>query len=61
MLARFEQRLDLLVSQRRDIAPRHRTLRAAIDWSYRALAPELQRFFETNSPAAKADRATAKK
>src|SRR5262249_6575270 len=26
-------------------ASRHRTLRAAIDWSYRLLSPELQQFF----------------
>ena len=32
------------MSRRRDAAERHRTLRAAIEWSYRLLSPELQRF-----------------
>ena len=45
MLARMEERFDLLVSRRRDIAPRHRTLGAAIEGSYRLLAPDLQRLF----------------
>jgi predicted ATPase/uncharacterized protein HemY len=36
---------DLLVSQRRDVSTRHRTLRAAMAWSYQLLSPELQRFF----------------
>ena len=45
MLAQLERRFDFLVSQRRGISDRHRTLRAAIEWSYRLLPPELQRFF----------------
>ncbi len=45
MLAQLEHRFDFLVSRRRDVAERHRTLRAAIDWSYQLLAPELQQFF----------------
>jgi predicted ATPase/DNA-binding SARP family transcriptional activator len=45
MLAQLEHRFDFLVSRRRDVAERHRTLRAAIDWSYRLLASELQQFF----------------
>ena len=45
MLAQLEHRFDFLVSRRRDVAERHRTLRAAIDWSYRLLTPELQQFF----------------
>jgi predicted ATPase len=45
MLAHLEHRFDFLVSRQRDTAARHRTLRAAIDWSYRLLTPELQRFF----------------
>src|SRR5262249_47981149 len=45
MLARLVERFDLLVSKRRRVTERHRTLRAAIDWSYQLLAPELQKFF----------------
>lgn len=45
MLAQLERRFDFLVSGRRGTAERQRTLRAAMDWSYRLLAPELQRFF----------------
>jgi predicted ATPase/DNA-binding SARP family transcriptional activator len=45
ILAHLEHRLDFLSTQRRDATPRHQTLRAAIDWSYRLLAPELQRLF----------------
>jgi predicted ATPase/DNA-binding SARP family transcriptional activator len=45
MLARMEQRFELLVSRQRDAPRRHRTLQAAIDWSYQLLSPELQRFF----------------
>jgi non-specific serine/threonine protein kinase len=37
--------LDLLVSRDRDAPARHRTLRAAIDWSRALLPPELARFF----------------
>ena len=45
MLTRLEHRFELLVSKRKGVASRHQTLRAAIDWSYRLLAPELQRCF----------------
>jgi non-specific serine/threonine protein kinase len=46
MLAQLdEHRFDLLVSHRRDAHGRHRSLWAALDWSYRLLSPELQRFF----------------
>ncbi|HLV79317.1 MAG TPA: tetratricopeptide repeat protein, partial [Chthonomonadaceae bacterium] len=45
MLAQLERRLDFLVSRRRDTTERHRTLRGAIDWSFRLLSPELQSFF----------------
>ena len=45
MLDQMEHRLDFLVSRKRDIVARQRTLRAAIDWSFRLLSPELQRFF----------------
>jgi predicted ATPase len=45
MLEQIADRFDFLVSRRRDIADRHRTLRAALDWSYRMLLPDLQAFF----------------
>ncbi len=45
MLAQLTRRFDFLVSRRRDLPERHRTLRAAIDWSYRLLSPELKRLF----------------
>jgi tetratricopeptide (TPR) repeat protein len=45
MLERLERRFDLLVSRRRDLPDRHRTLRAAIEWSWNLLSPDLQAFF----------------
>ena len=45
MVAELEHRFDFLVSRKRDVERRHRTLRAALEWSYRLLSPELQRFF----------------
>jgi predicted ATPase/DNA-binding SARP family transcriptional activator len=45
MLARLSQRFDWLVSRAREPDPRHRSLRATLDWSYQLLSPELQRFF----------------
>jgi len=45
MLAQLERRFEFLEGRKRDVPDRHRTLRAAIDWSYQALPPELQRFF----------------
>ena len=45
MLSRIGQRFDLLVGRGRGAAPRHGSLRAALDWSYQFLSPELQRFF----------------
>jgi len=45
MLERLSQRFELLVSRQRDLLPRHRSLRATLDWSYELLTPELQRFF----------------
>jgi predicted ATPase/DNA-binding SARP family transcriptional activator len=45
MLQQLERRFDFLVSRRRDAVERHRTLRTAIDWSYRLLSPQVQRFF----------------
>lgn len=45
MLTRWEHRFHFLVSRRKDIPPRHLSLRAAVEWSYRLLSPELQQFF----------------
>jgi predicted ATPase/DNA-binding SARP family transcriptional activator len=45
MLEQFDQRFEFLVSRRRDAADRHRTLRAAVDWSHELLSPALQRLF----------------
>src|SRR5205814_1882350 len=39
MLPQLTHCLDFLVSSRRDGEERHRTLRAALDWSYRLLDP----------------------
>lgn len=40
LLDRLEQQLDVLSSGALDLPERQRTLRTAIDWSYRLLAPE---------------------
>lgn len=45
MVEQLKHRFDFLVTRRRDIEERHRTLNNAIDWSYRLLSPELQRLF----------------
>lgn len=45
MLSQLSHRFDFLASRRRDVAERQRTLRGALEWSYRLLAPELQCFF----------------
>jgi len=45
MLAQLGHRFDFLASRKRDVAERQRTLRGALEWSYRLLSPELQRFF----------------
>ena len=45
MVARLDRPLDLLSGSKRDRPPRHQTLRAAFDWSYDMLAPELRDFF----------------
>jgi len=49
MLAQLEDRFSFLTSRRKDLPERHRTLYAAIDWSYRLLSPTLQRFFTSLS------------
>ena len=45
MVAELEHRFDFLVSRKRDVEHRHQTLRAAMEWSYRLLSPQLQRLF----------------
>jgi predicted ATPase len=45
MLSQVSHRFDFLVSRHRDTEARHTTLRAVVDWSYRLLSEELQRFF----------------
>lgn len=45
MLQRLERRFDLLSDMRRDRSERHRSLRAALDWSHALLSPDVQRFF----------------
>jgi predicted ATPase/DNA-binding SARP family transcriptional activator len=45
MLEHLDRRFDFLVGQHRDTPARHRTLRAAIEGSFRLLSPELQQFF----------------
>jgi tetratricopeptide (TPR) repeat protein len=49
MLARLEDRFELLVSRQRRADPRHRSLRATLDGSYQLLSRELQRFFASLS------------
>lgn len=45
ILAQLEHPFELLVTRRRDASDRHRTLHAALDWSFRLLSPRLQQFF----------------
>ena len=45
LLARLEQRLDLLTGGPRDLPARQQTLRATIDWSYDLLGPDEQTLF----------------
>jgi predicted ATPase/Tfp pilus assembly protein PilF len=45
MLQRLEQRLNFLTGGRRDAPERHRSLRAAIAWSYELLSAPLRRLF----------------
>jgi predicted ATPase len=46
MLQQLGNRFDFLIGRRRKIPPRHRTLRDAVEWSFRLLPPKLQEFFE---------------
>lgn len=45
ILERLEQRFELLVSRRKGVSERHRSLRAAIEWGYDLLAPDARRLF----------------
>jgi predicted ATPase/DNA-binding CsgD family transcriptional regulator len=45
LLARMEHGLDLLRWDTADLPPRHRTLRATLDWSYALLSAEAQAVF----------------
>jgi predicted ATPase/DNA-binding SARP family transcriptional activator len=45
MLTQLEDRYRFLVSRRRSKAPRHQSLQAAVEWSYRMLEPAQQRLF----------------
>jgi len=45
LLARLHERFDLLASRAHDLPARHRTLGAAIAWSYNLLEPHEQAFF----------------
>jgi predicted ATPase/DNA-binding winged helix-turn-helix (wHTH) protein len=45
MLSQLDSRFDFLVSRRQDAVPRHRTLRAALDWSCALLPAPVARFF----------------
>jgi predicted ATPase/DNA-binding winged helix-turn-helix (wHTH) protein len=45
LAARLDDSLPLLVARRRTAMPRHRTMRAVVDWSYGLLSEDDQRFF----------------
>lgn len=45
LLARLNSRLDMLAGARRDAPERQRTMRGAIEWSYRLLEPDEQVLF----------------
>jgi predicted ATPase/DNA-binding SARP family transcriptional activator len=45
MLSQLQHRFTFLVSPRADLPERHLSLQAALEWSYRLLPAELQRFF----------------
>jgi predicted ATPase/DNA-binding SARP family transcriptional activator len=45
MLERLSHRFELLARAQRVVVPRHRSLWAALEWSYQLLPAELQRFF----------------
>jgi len=45
MQQQLAARLDFLTSRRRDLPPRHQSLRAALEWSAHLLSPDQTRFF----------------
>ncbi len=45
ILSGLNKRFDFLVSRKRDIGDRHRSLAAAIEWSFQLLSKDLQEFF----------------
>ncbi len=45
LIGRLEKRFEVLVGAQRDVPERHRTLSAAIDWSFHALREEARRAF----------------
>lgn len=45
ILAHLDEKFDLLASTSTERVPRHRTLRTALDWSFRLLPRELQEFW----------------
>ncbi len=47
LAGRLDDAFTVLTSGARTAAPRHRTLRAAVDWSYQLLEPGEQRLFRT--------------
>ncbi len=49
IVKQLENRLAVLTSRRRDISARHHSLRAAIDYGFQTLTPNLQRFFASLS------------
>jgi predicted ATPase/DNA-binding SARP family transcriptional activator len=49
MLQRLDRACDLLVSRQPDTLLRHQTMWGAIEWSYRLLSADLQRFFASLS------------
>ena len=46
MLERLSDRLDSLVSRRKDVPERHHSIRETIEWSYSLLPPNLQDLFD---------------
>nr|WP_309698081.1 NB-ARC domain-containing protein [Armatimonas sp.] len=45
ILERLSRRFDLLADKRRDREERHTSLRAALDWGWSLLSPDVQQFF----------------